>query len=64
MDETLKQLKRIAKKSKGKMRVVDVPPEMHLTAESKEKLEKEIAAQADANDRMHYNSYMNARRRI
>ena len=47
-------------KSNGKMRIVKVPPEKRPTAESLEKLEREIGAQIDANRAMEHRSYINA----
>lgn len=42
------------------MRIVKVPPEKRPTAESLEKLEREIGAQIDANRAMEHRSYINA----
>lgn len=53
-------LKKVAEKSNGKMRIVKVPPEKRPTAESLEKLEREIGAQIDANRAMKHRSYINA----
>ena len=44
----------------GKIRIVEVPPEKRLTAESLAKLDREIKAQIDANDAMRHRSYINA----
>ena len=53
-------MKRAVKKSNGKIRIVEVPPEKRPTAESLAKLEREIKAQIDANDAMRHRSYINA----
>ena len=53
-------LKKVAEKSNGKMRIVKVQPEKRPTAESLEKLEREIGAQIDANRAMEHRSYINA----
>ena len=42
------------------MRIVKVPPEKRPTAESLEKLEREIGAQIDVNRAMEHRSYINA----
>lgn len=55
-----KILKKIAEKSNGKMRIVKVPSDKRPTAESLEKLEREIGAQIDANRAMEHRSYINA----
>lgn len=60
MSTIIEILHRIAEKSNGKMRVVKVPPERRPTAESLEKLEREIGAQLDANAAMRHRSYINA----
>ena len=53
-------LKKVVEKSNGKMRIVKVPPEKRPTAESLEKLEREIGAQIDVNRAMEHRSYINA----
>ena len=53
-------LKKVAEKSNGKMHIVKVPPEKRPTAESLEKLEREIGAQIDVNRAMEHRSYINA----
>lgn len=60
MSSTSRILHKIAKESKGKMRIVKVPKERRPTAESLAHLEREIQAQIDANDAMRYRSYINA----
>ena len=57
-------LKKVAEKSNGKMRIVKVPPEKRPTAESLEKLEREIGAQIDVNRAMEHRSYINASKKI
>ena len=49
-------LKKERDKSKGAARLVKVPKHMRPTAESLEKLEREIDAQIDSNRRMRYRS--------
>lgn len=60
MSTISKVLHRIAEESNGKMRIVKVPPERRPTAESLEKLDREIQAQLDANEAMRHRSYINA----
>lgn len=60
MDQTTRILKRVAEKSNGKMKIVEVPPEKRPTAESLEKLEREISAGIEANRAMEHRSYINA----
>ena len=60
MDQTTRILKRIAEESNGKMKIVKVPPEKRPTAESLEKLEREISAGIEANKAMEHRSYINA----
>lgn len=63
MNTIIRILQRLADESNGKMRVVKVPPERRPTAESLEKLEREIGAQLDANAVMRYRSYINANKK-
>ncbi len=49
-------LKKEMDKSNGAARLVKVPKHMRPTAESLEKLEREIDAQIDSNRRMRYRS--------
>ena len=60
MSQLDRMIRKLAEKSKGKIRIVEVPPERRPTAESLAKLEREIKAQIDANDAMRYRSYINA----
>lgn len=60
MDQTTKLLKRVAEQSNGKMKIVKVPPEKRPTAESLEKLEREIVAGIEANRAMEDRSHINA----
>lgn len=60
MSQLDRMIRKLAEKSNGKIRIVEVPPEKRLTAESLAKLDREIKAQIDANDAMRYRSYINA----
>ena len=64
MNPTLRILHKIAEKSNGAMRVVKVPEDRRPTAESLEKLEREIHAQIETNRSIEYRSYYNASKRI
>ena len=60
MNITSRMMKKLAERSNGKIRIVKVPPEKRPTAESLEKLEREIGAQIDVNRAMEHRSYINA----
>lgn len=55
-------LKKEMDKSNGAARLVKVPKHMRPTAESLEKLEREIDAQIDSNRRMRYRSEFEAKK--
>ena len=60
MDSIGKIMRKIAERSNGKMRIVEVPNEMRPTAESMEKLNREIDSQLKRNEEMRNRSYINA----
>lgn len=64
MDLMSKILHKVAEESNGKMKIVKVPPEKRLTAESLAKLDREIITQIKANIDMEHRSYINASKKV
>ena len=59
MNSIQKVLRKVADRSNGKMRIVDVPNERKPTAESLAKLNREIDSQLERNEVMRNRSYIN-----
>lgn len=63
MSSIIRILEKLAERSDGKIRVVEVPKERRPTAESLDKLEREISAQIDANRAMRDRSFISANKK-
>ena len=59
-----KILHKLAESSNGEIRIVKVPYEKRLTAESLMNLQREINAQIESNVLMRYKSYINADKKV